>query len=154
MGDVIGYERVEFLLVVSVVAVRAYPCCICHLRELSEVVVSVGAGSRAIVIACPQQQTTFLFIGMGFDFGTCICYREHAPGCVCHRGGCVASSIRSGVNHPVCGVAASGVACYACVICLRERKTIHRHGFGSDVAGRQGVVALAFRSNMILYPLR
>ena len=49
---------------------------------------------------------------------------------------------------------ASGGSRYACIICLRERKAINTHHFGGDVAGRQGVVALAFRSVMILYPLR
>ena len=56
--------------------------------------------------------------------------------------------VRLRQNHPVGGVAASGV------IRLRERKAIHRHGFCGDVTGGQGVVGLALRSNMILYPLR
>ena len=83
-----------------------------------------------------------------------ICHRQRAPGLVCHRGGRVAASVRSGVNHSVCRITAGRGGRYPGMICLRERKPIHRHRFGGDVAGRQGVVALAFRSNMILYPLR
>jgi len=49
---------------------------------------------------------------------------------------------------------AAGGSRYAYIICLRERKATHAHRFGGDVAGRQGVVALTFRSVMILYPLR
>ena len=75
---------------------------------------------------------------------------ERAPCDIRHRGGRVAATIRSGLNHPVGRVAASGGGRYPGVICLRERKAIHRHGFCSDVTGGQGVVALAFRSNMIL----
>ena len=63
---------------VGVIAERAYPCGIRHLRGLTEVVVGVGAGGRAIVIACPQQQTASLFIGMDFDFATGIRFRQHA----------------------------------------------------------------------------
>ena len=81
-------------------------------------------------------------------------YRQRAGGLVCHRGGRVASAIRSGLNHPVGGVAAPGGSRYPGVIRLREGNAIHRHGFCCDVAGGQGVVGLALRSNMILYPLR
>ena len=81
-------------------------------------------------------------------------YRQHAPCDIRYRGGRVVAAVRSGVNHPVCGVAAGGGRRYACIIFLRKRKPIHRHGFCGDVAGGQGVVGLAFRSNMILYPLR
>ena len=80
--------------------------------------------------------------------------RGHISGSIRHRGGCVASPIRSGLNHPVRRVTAAVGCRYSGIICLRERKPIHRHRFGGDVRGRQGVVALAFRSNMILYPLR
>ena len=73
--------------------------------------------------------------------------------CIRYHGGRVAASIRSGLNHPVGGVAASGGGRYPGVIRLRERKTIHAHRFGGDVRCRQGVVALTFRSVMILYPL-
>ena len=51
-------------------------------------------------------------------------------------------------------ISASGGGSYPGIIRLRERKAIHTHRFGGDVAGRQGVVALTFRSVMILYPLR
>ena len=83
-----------------------------------------------------------------------ICHREHAPSHIRHRGCGIAAAVRLRQNHPAGRVAASGVACYACVIRLRERKASHTHGFCGDVAGGQGVVALAFRSNMMLYPLR
>ena len=62
--------------------------------------------------------------------------------------------VRLRQNHPVGGVTAPGGSRYPGVIRLRERKAIHRHGFCGDVAGGQGVVGLALRSNMILYPLR
>ena len=78
----------------------------------------------------------------------------YISGGICHRGCGIAAAVRLRQNHPAGRVAASGVACYACVIRLRERKAIHTHGFCGDVAGGQGVVGLAFRSNMILYPLR
>ena len=80
--------------------------------------------------------------------------RERATCDIRHRGGRVAAGIRVGLNHPVGRVAAGVGACHPGIIRLRERKAIHRHGFSGDVAGRQGVVALAFRSSMILYPLR
>ena len=108
-GNVIGCERVGFLLTVGVVAERAYPGGIRHLR---------------------------------------------ASGFVCHRGCCVVAAVRSGLNHPAGRVAASIGGGHPGVIRLRERKAIHTHGFCGDVTSRQGVVALAFRSNMILYPLR
>ena len=56
------------------------------------------------------------------------------------------------MDLPAVGVIAE--CAYSGVIRLRERKAIHRHSFCGDVTGRQGVVALAFRSNMMLYPLR
>ena len=93
-------------------------------------------------------------VGCGGHISGGIRDRQRASGGVRHRGGRVASTIRSGVNHPVGRVAAGVGSRYPGVIRLRERKAIHRHGFSSDVAGRQGVVALAFRFNMILYPLR
>ena len=93
-------------------------------------------------------------VGCGGHISGGICDRERASGCVRHRGGRVASTIRSGVNHPVGRVAAGVGSRYPGVIRLRERKAIHTHRFGGDVAGRQGVVGLAFRSVMILYPLR
>ena len=93
-------------------------------------------------------------IGRGGHISGGICHRECASGLVCYRGGRVAAAICSGVNHPIGGVAASIGGGHPGVIRLRERKAIHRHGFCCDVAGGQGVVGLAFRSNMILYPLR
>ena len=272
----VSYERIAFLFTVSVVDEGTYSCGIRHLRGLAEVVVGVGAGAGAVTVGCTQQQAAGGFIGVGFDFTSCIRFRQHAvvgivgltdvaavgvclggfhaggiviapngdifigalawgdannciraaegrqrshavgiivaeayrlqpcapfgnlaatdivavaggvtlrirhrggqvvcgvidrgghisgsirdceraPGGVCHRGGRVAEAIRLGVNHPAGRVAASGGSRYPGVIRLRERKAIHRHGFCGDVAGGQGVVALAFRSNMILYPLR
>ena len=93
-------------------------------------------------------------VGRGGHISGGIRDRERASGDIRYRGGRVAATIRSGVNHPVGRVAAGVGSHYPGVIRLRERKAIHRHGFNGDVAGRQGVVALAFRSNMILYPLR
>ena len=78
----------------------------------------------------------------------------HISGGICHRGCGIAATIRSGLNHPGGGVAASVGGRYSGVIRLREGKAIHTHGFCGDVAGGQGVVGLAFRSVMILYPLR
>ena len=93
-------------------------------------------------------------VGCGGHISGGIRDRQRAPGDVRDRGGGITSTIRSGVNHPVGRIAASGGSRYACIIRLRERKAVHPHRFGGDVAGRQGVVGLAFRSNMILYPLR
>ncbi len=47
-GNVIGCERVGFLLTVGVVAECTYPCDIRHQCELTEVVVGIGSG-RSIV---------------------------------------------------------------------------------------------------------
>lgn len=74
--------------------------------------------------------------------------------CVRYRGGRVVAAVRSVLNHPGGGVATSIGGGHPGVIRLRERKAIHTHGFCGDVTSQQGVVALAFRSNMILYPLR
>ena len=63
---------------VGVIAERAYPCGIRHLCELTEVVVGVGAWAGAITIGSTQQRPSGGFIGMGFDFTSCICFREHA----------------------------------------------------------------------------
>ena len=93
-------------------------------------------------------------VGCGGHISGGIRDRQRAPCDIRHRGGRVASTIRSGVNHPVGRIAASGGSRYACIIRLRERKAVHPHRFCGEGAGRQGVVALAFRSNMILYPLR
>ena len=93
-------------------------------------------------------------VGCGGHIACGIRDRQRAPGDIRYRGGRVAPTIRSGLNHPVGRVAADVGSRYPGVIRLRERKAIHRHGFSGDVAGRQGVVALAFRSVMILYPLR
>ena len=93
-------------------------------------------------------------VGCGGHISGSIRDCERAPCDIRYRGGRVVSTIRSGVNHPVGRVAAGVGSRYPGVIRLRERKAIHRHGFSGDVAGRQGVVALAFRSSMILYPLR
>ncbi len=80
--------------------------------------------------------------------------RSYISGCICRRGGHVVTTIRSGLTHPLCRITASVGGRYSGVIRLRERKAVHRHGFCCDVAGGQGVVGLALRSNMILYPLR
>ena len=93
-------------------------------------------------------------VGRGGHISGGIRDRQRASGGVRHRGGGITATIRSGVNHPVDRVAAGVGGRNPGVIRLRERKAIHRHGFCGDVAGRQGVVALAFRSVMILYPLR
>ena len=93
-------------------------------------------------------------VGCGGHISGGIRDRQRASGGVRHRGGGITATIRVGVNHPVVRIAASEGGHYPGVIRLRERKAIHRHGFSGDVAGRQGVVALAFRSVMILYPLR
>ena len=93
-------------------------------------------------------------IGRGGRISGCIRDCERSPGLVCHRCGRIASTIRSGLNHPGGGVAAGSGSRHPGVMCLRERKAVHRHGFCGDVAGGLCVVALAFRSDMILYPLR
>ena len=77
--------------------------------------------------------------GRGHVSGS-IRYRQNAPGGVCHRGGRVVAAIRSVLNHPVGGVAASIGGGHPGVIRLREGNAIHRHGFCGDVAGGQGVV--------------
>ena len=83
-----------------------------------------------------------------------ICHRECASGHIRHRGCGIAAAVRLRQNHPAGRVAASIGGGHPGVIRLRERKAIHRHRFCGDVAGGQGVVGLAFRSVMILYPLR
>ena len=93
-------------------------------------------------------------VGCGGHISRGIRDRQRAAGGVRLRGGGITATIRSGVNHPVGRVAASGGGRYPCIIRLRERKGVHTHRFCGDVAGRQGVLALAFRSTMILYPLR
>ena len=83
--------------------------------------VGVGASGGGVAVGCTQQQPSGGFIGMGFDFATGIRYRQHASGLVCHRGCRVVATIRSGLNHPACGVTASGYGRYSGVIRLRER---------------------------------
>ena len=108
----------------------------------------------AVEVTAGDLQVATVEVAVTRNVTLCICYRECTSGGVRHRGGGITATIRSGVNHPVGRVAAGGGNRYACIIRLRERKAVHPHRFCGDVAGRQGVVALAFRSNMILYPLR
>ena len=93
-------------------------------------------------------------VGCGGHIACGIRDRQRESGGIRHRGGGITATIRSGVNHPVGRVAAGVGSRYPGVIRLRERKAVHTHRFCGDVAGWQGVVALAFRSSMILYPLR